>query len=42
MHNESEKVLVNGGAGFISFHTVDILFEEGFDVRVLDNLYAPY
>ena len=32
------KVLVTGGAGFIESHTVDLLVERGFDVRILDNL----
>lgn len=35
------KVLVTGGAGFIGSHTVDILIEKGFDVRILDNLQQP-
>jgi UDP-glucose 4-epimerase len=30
-------VLVTGGAGFIGSHTVDLLLEENFSVRVLDN-----
>jgi dTDP-L-rhamnose 4-epimerase len=32
------KVLVTGGAGFIGSHTVDLLLEHGYDVRILDNL----
>jgi dTDP-L-rhamnose 4-epimerase len=33
-----KKVLVTGGAGFIGSHTVDLLLERGYDVRILDNL----
>ena len=32
--------LVTGGAGFIGSHTVDLLLERGFDVRILDSLQA--
>ena len=32
------RVLVTGGAGFIGSHTVDLLVERGYSVRVLDNL----
>jgi dTDP-L-rhamnose 4-epimerase len=29
---------VTGGAGFIGSHTVDLLLERGYEVRILDNL----
>src|SRR3989442_11364248 len=34
----SLRVLVTGGAGFIGSHTVDLLLDRGYDVRILDNL----
>ena len=36
-----KKVLVTGGAGFIGSHTVDLLIEKGYSVRILDNLQKP-
>lgn len=32
--------LVTGGAGFIGSHTVDLLLERGYEVRILDSLQA--
>ncbi len=35
------KALVTGGAGLIGSHIVDLLVEEGHQVRILDNLATP-
>jgi dTDP-L-rhamnose 4-epimerase len=35
------KILVTGGAGFIGSHTIDLLLERGYDVRILDSLAPP-
>ncbi len=36
--SDSERVLVTGGAGFIGSHLVEALVDEGYLVRVVDNL----
>jgi dTDP-L-rhamnose 4-epimerase len=35
------KMLVTGGAGFIGSHTIDLLLQQGNQVRILDNLTPP-
>ena len=35
---KKEKILVTGGAGFIGSHLCDRLFEDDFEVSVVDNL----
>lgn len=36
-----ELILVTGGAGFIGGHLVDAFIDDGFAVRVMDNLAPP-
>ena len=41
--NQRGPVLVIGGAGYIGSHTVDLLLQNGYAVRVLDRLmYGPH
>ncbi len=35
----SRTVLVTGGAGFIGMHVVPMLLEQGYRVRILDNMF---
>ena len=32
------KLLITGGAGFIGSHMVDLLLNQNFEVRVIDNM----
>lgn len=38
MANHQKRALVTGGAGLIGSHIVDLLVQEGWRVRILDNL----
>jgi UDP-glucose 4-epimerase len=38
MNGRPRVAVVTGGAGFIGSHTVDLLIERGFEVRVIDSL----
>jgi nucleoside-diphosphate-sugar epimerase len=40
--SSSERVLVTGGAGFIGSHLVEALLNQGFSVRVVDNLVTGH
>ena len=42
MAEESQNVLVTGGAGYIGSHTVLELLNSGFQVVVIDNLCNAY
>lgn len=33
------KVLITGGAGFIGLHLANLLLQEGYQIRILDNLH---
>lgn len=39
MNKSLKKILVTGGAGFIGSHLTDKLIADGYQVRVMDNLY---
>ena len=36
--SDKPYAVVTGGAGFIGSHTVDLLLDRGYRVRVVDNL----
>src|SRR5437868_9806686 len=38
MSKDRKRALVTGGAGLIGSHVTDLLIEEGWRVRVLDNI----
>ncbi|MEK1831868.1 GDP-mannose 4,6-dehydratase [Priestia megaterium] len=33
-----KRVLVTGGCGFIGSHMAELLYQNGFEVKVIDNL----
>ena len=35
------RILITGGAGFIGSHTVDLLLERGYEIKILDALLPP-
>ena len=37
-----EKVLITGGAGFIGFHLIKRLINDGIEVIAIDNLNSYY
>lgn len=34
-----KRVLITGGAGFIGSHLTDHLIDQGYSVRIMDNLH---
>lgn len=37
-----EKILVNGGAGFIDSHVADVFLGKGYDMAILEELSAGF
>ena len=40
--SDKPVAVVTGGAGFIGSHMVDVLLENGYAVRVVDNLVGGH